>query len=827
MSSTDVTDPRHAAARRHLQSGAIGPARQLFDALLDERPDDPDLLNDAALAYAHDGDAAQAEACLRRALDARPDHEAAFYNLLDLLTGQRDDRAAREVFTTYADRLPDSDDKDRYRERLGNPLPAHQGDGAPVDDRDTDTLRIAFVCGPDRKFITDIEREIGKRHEVRTAYFDGEVNLQQIQHLMDWADVTWFEWCDPILVHASHKLRKTSRVVCRLHSWEAFNDFPRSVSWCFVDHLVVVSEHMGEIIREHLPEIPSETKVEVIHNGVDLERFVYRSRTPGKNLAYVGYINHKKNPSLLLQCFSSLLEVDESYRLHVAGNHQTLRYKLYWNHIIDELGIGNYVIMHGWVDDVAAWLQDKHYLVSSSIHESFGYGIAEAMACGVKPIIHHFMGAERLYSNEFLYLTPSEFVCRITESKYESIDYRTFVAENFNLKKQAQKISNLFQSLVTFDPPNSSSSSSPSPEIFDSGFLRQIINSVVPDSSEPLIPETECLPTVVIPVYDRLKYLDLYMSEGQWDGVPVMLSCDGSSDEFMQDVRLITGEHDNITAHQYASNKGAPVARHRGAKQVDSTLIICCDDDDFFGDAVRFAQECAAIFREENDTLLVANPTMYTLHENGRLEKGYGFDKRRFDGLSGRDLLKKLVKLGEPHGLNNGACYRRSMFLSVPIPPFIFPEDYGYLIRMCTAYPNHIARVANTGTFFRLRSESGITHDITLTKLLETFLYQCEGAMTLIENNEMTRSEFKAIIADRGRQIQKVRGWGQEAFHTFNRLIQGEAPAQFKSDESRATIEFIRSTYPDLPTVYDYFLPQRVRSALNLNNDSHRIALAN
>ena len=57
MSSTDVTDPRHAAARRHLQSGAIGPARQLFDALLD----DTDLLRNPALENAQDVDQTSAE----------------------------------------------------------------------------------------------------------------------------------------------------------------------------------------------------------------------------------------------------------------------------------------------------------------------------------------------------------------------------------------------------------------------------------------------------------------------------------------------------------------------------------------------------------------------------------------------------------------------------------------------------------------------------------------------------------------------------------------------------------------------------------------------
>jgi glycosyltransferase involved in cell wall biosynthesis len=824
MSSTDVTDPRHAAARRHLQSGAIGPARQLFDALLDERPDDPDLLNDAALAYAHDGDAARAEAYLRRALEARPDHETAVYNLLDLLTGQRDDRAAREVFTTYADRLPDSDDKDRYRERLGNPLPAHQGDGAPVDDRDTDTLRIAFVCGPDRKFITDIEREIGKRHEVRTAYFDGEVNLQQIQHLMDWADVTWFEWAYKILMYASNRLRKTSCVVTRLHRWEAFQDTLEHINWSFVDTLIPTTHHITQVVRDKCPSIDDLTEIKVISSTVDLDQFHFRERDPGFNIAFVGYLNYRKNPSLLLQCLRGLIQEDDRYHLHLAGEFQQPELRLYFEHMLDVLNLSDHVTLHGWVDDVTHWLDDKDYLILPTMHEGNPYSVLEAAAKGIRPLVHSFPGAAELYPEDWIFTTAKELVQRIVSDPYEPKSYREHVASRFGLKPQTERINNLITSLAQSTEPISTS-------IFDGNTLQGVTTSVTdihpPADQAHAGDHSVTLPTVVIPVYDRLKFLRQYLSEDYWNDLPLLLSCDGSPPEFMEQVKRLADERDNVSPHHHTPNQGAAVARHMGARAANSDLIICCDDDDFFGDAVRFAQECAAIFHEENDTLLVANPTMYTLHENGRLEKGYGFDKRRFDGLSGRDLLKKLVKLGEPHGLNNGACYRRNMFLSVPIPPFIFPEDYGYLIRICTAYPNHIARVANTGTFFRLRSESGITHDITLTKLLETFLYQCEGAMTLIENNEMTRSEFKAIIADRGRQIQKVRGWGQEAFHTFNRLIQGEAPAQFKSDESRATIEFIRSTYPDLPTVYDYFLTQRVRSALNLNNDSHRIALAN
>lgn len=453
MNTTAVNNPRYAAARRHLQSGAIGAARQLFDALLDERPDDPDLLNDAALAYAHDGDAARAKACLRRALDARPDHEAAFYNLLDLLTDQRDDRAAREVFTTYADRLPDSDEKDRYRERLGNPLSVHQGDGAPVDDRDTDTLRVGFVCGPDRKFITDIEREIGKRHEVRTAYFDGEVNLQQIQRVMDWADVTWFEWAYKILMYASNRLRKTSCVVTRLHRWEAFQDTLEHINWSFVDTLIPTTHHIVDALKERIPRIQEMTDIEVISSTVDLDLFPFREREPGFQLAYLGYLNHRKNPSLLLQCLHSLVQKEDRYHLHVAGEFQHPELKIYFDHMVDALKLRDHITMHGWIEDVATWLEDKHYLVLPTIHEGNPYSVLEAAARGIKPVVHSFPGSGELYPDDWTFRNPTEFAHKMQHGTYDSITYRRFAESRFSLKRIIEeKVIPLLTSLTSPSP---------------------------------------------------------------------------------------------------------------------------------------------------------------------------------------------------------------------------------------------------------------------------------------------------------------------------------------------------------------------------------------
>ena len=432
-----------------MQSGAFQAAIPLLEALLDEDPDDADLLNDAALAYAQEDEAKQAEAYFRRALATQPDHEAAFYNLLDLLIEARKDVDAREVFTTHEEQVPDTADKTRYREQLGLTLTMHQGDGAPSQSRDADTLRIAFVCGPDRKFITDIEREIGKRHDVRTAYFDDKVNLQRIQRVMDWADVTWFEWCDKILMHASQKLRKTSSVVCRLHRYEAFTSVPQNVNWSFVDTLIPTTQHIMKVLDERAPNVREQTDIRVISSTVDITRFAFKEREPGFNIAYLGYLHHRKNPSLLLQCMHALTREDDRYHLHIGGYFQQPVWELYFDHMLDRLELRDHVTMNGWVDDVPNWLDTKNYLVLPTIHEGNPYSVLEAAAQGIKPLIHNFPGAEELYPPSWRFDSVPEFVDQIVHQEYESHSYRRYVVEHYSLAQQVERVDTLLQELST------------------------------------------------------------------------------------------------------------------------------------------------------------------------------------------------------------------------------------------------------------------------------------------------------------------------------------------------------------------------------------------
>ncbi|HGE72565.1 TPA: tetratricopeptide repeat protein [Candidatus Poribacteria bacterium] len=304
--------------------------------------------------------------------------------------------------------------------------------------------RIAFFCGANDTFLNDIIDHLSTKYEV--ARFRGET-VQDMHNLMKWSDISWFEWCDNLIVHAS-KLPKVCKVLCRLHSYEAFTDLIRLVNWENVDDLIFVAPHIKNIVINQVPNLDKSVNTHVIPNGVDLNKYTLKERKKGFNIAYVGYINHKKNPSLLLQCIKHLVDIDDRYMLHIAGRHQELRFQLYFDHIVKEMNLSDNVIFHGWIDDVSKWLDDKHFTISTSVLESFCHGIADAMACGLKPLIHNFIGAKELYPPKYIFNSIKDFTKLVLEDDYNSFEYRQYIEENYSQEKQFKDIENLVSSII-------------------------------------------------------------------------------------------------------------------------------------------------------------------------------------------------------------------------------------------------------------------------------------------------------------------------------------------------------------------------------------------
>lgn len=310
--------------------------------------------------------------------------------------------------------------------------------------KENNRKKIAFFCGPDDKFLNDIIDHLSLKYEV--TRFRGKT-IQDMHNLMNWSDLSWFEWCDNLIVHAG-KLPKVCKILCRLHSYEAFTDYIRLVNWENVDDLVFVAPHIRDIVLRQVPNLDKNVHLHVIFNGVDLKKYSFKERKKGFNIAFVGYINHKKNPSLLLQCMKYLVDIDNRYILHIAGQHQELRFQLYFDHMIKEMNLNKNVIFHGWVNDVNKWLEDKHFTVSTSVLESFCHGIADAMACGIKPLIHNFIGAKELYPEKYIFNTVQDFGKLVLEDDYNSFEYRKYIEEKYSQERQFEEIEKLISTII-------------------------------------------------------------------------------------------------------------------------------------------------------------------------------------------------------------------------------------------------------------------------------------------------------------------------------------------------------------------------------------------
>jgi len=308
--------------------------------------------------------------------------------------------------------------------------------------------KVAFFCGlrGDTKFLRDIYAFTEHRFPVKL--FEAE-DVDQMYELMKWSDISWFEWCTNIAVEAS-KLPKVCKNIVRLHRFEAYGDWPGRVQWENIDALITVgNSFVKEPLLKQVPDIRNQTQLIVIPNGVNLEKFKFVDRRQGKNIACIGYLNMRKNPMFLLQCMQKLHYIDPEYKLFFAGVFQDAMLEQYVKHITQALELTDVVFFDGWQENINSWLEDKHYIVSSSIGESQGMGLIEGMACGLKPVIHNFPGADQIFPSEFLFNISEEFCRQICSESYEPQRYRKFIEENYSLQKQLSEINSVFTQFET------------------------------------------------------------------------------------------------------------------------------------------------------------------------------------------------------------------------------------------------------------------------------------------------------------------------------------------------------------------------------------------
>jgi len=93
-------------------------------------------------------------------------------------------------------------------------------------------------------------------------------DFKQIDEGMELADICWFEWCDELISYGSKTdIARKKKIICRMHSYEAFTDYPANVAWENVDRIIFVAEHIKNFVVENFRI--DEKKTIVIPNGID------------------------------------------------------------------------------------------------------------------------------------------------------------------------------------------------------------------------------------------------------------------------------------------------------------------------------------------------------------------------------------------------------------------------------------------------------------------------------------------------------------------------------------------------------------------------------
>jgi glycosyltransferase involved in cell wall biosynthesis len=160
-------------------------------------------------------------------------------------------------------------------------------------------------------------------------------------------------------------------------------------------HVVAVGDQIGAFLIDRVGLPPS--RVTVIRNGVDLERYRPEQRIPrvklglpasGRLIGTVARLDPLKDPASLLRAFRMLLADRSDIHVVLVGDGP-LRPEL--EALAGTLGIRDRVHLLGSRHDVADLLPHFDAFALTSISEGLPFSILEAMACGC-PIVATAVG---------------------------------------------------------------------------------------------------------------------------------------------------------------------------------------------------------------------------------------------------------------------------------------------------------------------------------------------------------------------------------------------------------------------------------------------------
>lgn len=222
---------------------------------------------------------------------------------------------------------------------------------------------------------------------------------------------------------------KGARNIVFLRRYELFDGGLERIDWAHIDDMICVNSWIMDAAQTILKEKGVSVPVHLIFNAVDESDWTYAVRKPGKKIGMACFIHVKKNLPLAIQILAAL---PQGYELHIAGGVQSGEVALYMNHIAASLGKTLHIYEQVPSEAMDKWWDQMNYCLSTSYTEGNPNNVNEAMAKGIKPVVHNWVGALDQYA-PWTFNSVQEAVSMIVSDDYDSPAYLARVRERFSL----------------------------------------------------------------------------------------------------------------------------------------------------------------------------------------------------------------------------------------------------------------------------------------------------------------------------------------------------------------------------------------------------------
>lgn len=264
--------------------------------------------------------------------------------------------------------------------------------------------------------------------------------------LVKWADVIFFHTCDNNLKMATNPPKDNpdfegydmhdmdmsgKRVIVQPVDIECWHGHHLESKWDLVDEVVFLADHIKEmVVPDALPERRPDLGVHTIQLGLDLDLWGFAEREHGFDIAVVSEKWTSKGTDLILQIALKLKGIDSRYKIHWLGVRSDHPWEYaYFDDFVEHHDL-NIEFTNMLLDEetVDWWLEGKNYLLHASHKEAFSAATAEAMAKGIKPVVHRFYGADNVWPG-MTWDTIDQAIEEIRGGEYSSHSYRQYLID--------------------------------------------------------------------------------------------------------------------------------------------------------------------------------------------------------------------------------------------------------------------------------------------------------------------------------------------------------------------------------------------------------------